>query len=192
MHYTIESNDTRNQAKRPPLLNLKKQSIDLSAKPYQTKEETQVSQAKVSVFQGARGSGAPPPEAQTKAELKKKKLQVGQVMNNKDRILQERAKEKELIKFQTAYDAKLRECYDQQASIEPLLIKLWDLAGQPDPHMTIDSAHGPTHMALIPMTTIPQEQFMRYLGTLQIVLFQIRPNFYPASYLKEIEMLKER
>lgn len=47
-------------------------------------------------------------------------------------------------------------------------------------------------MAEIPMTTLAHVPFMRFLGTLQILLFQVRPAFYPASYLKELQMLEER
>ena len=116
-----------------------------------------------------------------------------QPLSNKDIILQMRAQEKELDKFKAAYEAKLNECNEEKHTIEPVLVKLWDLAGQPDPHgLMEDTNHGRTTMAEIPMTMIPHEQFMKFLGTLQIVLFGIRPNFYPASYLKEMEMLKER
>ena len=42
------------------------------------------------------------------------------------------------------------------------------------------------------MTLVPQEQFMRFLGTMQLLLFKLRPQFYAASYLRELELLKER
>ena len=47
-------------------------------------------------------------------------------------------------------------------------------------------------MAEIPMTTIPHEQFLRFLGTMQLQLFKVKPLFYPASYLREVEMLEQR
>ena len=42
------------------------------------------------------------------------------------------------------------------------------------------------------MTTLDHVTFMRFLGTLQILLFKVRPSFYPASYLKEVKMFEER
>lgn len=42
------------------------------------------------------------------------------------------------------------------------------------------------------MTTLAHVPFMRFLGTLQMLLFQVRPTFYPASYLHELKMLEER
>ena len=54
-------------------------------------------------------------------------------------MLEQRAREKELSRFRSQYEAKLKECHDQQAIIEPILVKLWDLAGQPDVHATLDS-----------------------------------------------------
>lgn len=59
--------------------------------------------------------------------------------STKDKILAQRAKEKELNKYQTLYDAKIAECQHSQPQIEPILIKLWDLGGQPDLHTTLDS-----------------------------------------------------
>ena len=108
-------------------------------------------------------------------------------MSNKDRTLKMRAEEKALNRFKAAYDAKLQRCQEAKARIEPILVKLWDLAGQPDSHGTIeDDQNRKNIMAKIPMTTIPHEQFMKFLGTLQLLLFGIRPSFYPESYLKEI------
>ena len=40
-----------------------------------------------------------------------------------------RAQEKELDKFKAAYEAKLNECNEEKHTIEPVLVKLWDLAG---------------------------------------------------------------
>ena len=47
-------------------------------------------------------------------------------------------------------------------------------------------------LAEIPMTTLAHVNFLRFLGTLQILLFKVRPAFYPASYLMELKMLEER
>jgi len=50
-------------------------------------------------------------------------------MSKKDIILQQRARDKELSKFKALYDARHRECVEKRPQIEPILAKLWDLAG---------------------------------------------------------------
>ena len=47
-------------------------------------------------------------------------------------------------------------------------------------------------MGEIPMTTLPAEDFKRFLGTIQLCLFQLKPAFYSQSYVREIEMLEKR
>ena len=75
--------------------------------------------------------------------------------------------------------------------MDPLLVKLWNLAGQPEPHNGIESVQG-QKLGEIAMTLVPRDNFMRFLGTMQLLLFKIRPLFYTASYLKDIEIFKKR
>ena len=73
---------------------------------------------------------------------KKKKEDPHRPMNIKDRELMQRAKAKELKKFTEAYDVKMREFQEKRHLMDPILIKLWNLAGQPDPHPALESTNG--------------------------------------------------
>ena len=42
------------------------------------------------------------------------------------------------------------------------------------------------------MTVIDHNEFMRFLGKLQLLLFKLRPAFYADSYLKELEYHEKR
>ena len=75
--------------------------------------------------------------------------------------------------------------------MDPVLIKLWNLAGQPEPHNMIEYTYG-CKLSEIVMTLVPHDQFMRFLGTMQILLFKIRPQFYTNSFLQELEVFKDR
>lgn len=75
--------------------------------------------------------------------------------------------------------------------MDPILVKLWNLAGQPDPHPVIETT-ALHKLGDIPMTVVPHDQFMRFIGTMQLLLIKLRPNFYTQSYLKEMKFFKER
>ena len=42
------------------------------------------------------------------------------------------------------------------------------------------------------LTMVPHDSFMRFLGTLQLLLFKMNPQFFSESYLRELELLNER
>ena len=86
-------------------------------------------------------------------------------MSHKEALLLQRAREKELVKFKALYDEKHKECIEKRSKIEPILVKLWNLAGQAEQHATIDS-HLSSEMGNIVMTVVPAEKYMRFIGTL--------------------------